>query len=103
MRQLELSPLIAPGAEVCDLEGHRVGTVARVHRAPPDRPAAQGDGAPPEEVVEVKGGFLGLKHLYLPVSAVLDVDRDAVMLGLRKSELEHGDWGRRPVHLDGTG
>ena len=103
MRQLELSPLIAPGAEVCDVEGHKVGTVARVHRAPPDRPGAQEDGATREDVVEVRGGFLGLRHLYVPVSAVLDVGREGVMLGLRKSDLEHGDWCSRPTHLDGIG
>jgi len=103
MRQLELSGLIAPGAEVADVEGRKVGTVARVHRAPRDGSATGHDGVTREDVVEVKGGFLGLKHIYLPVSAVLDVGRDGVMLGLRKSDLEHGDWASRPAHLDRTG
>ena len=98
MRQLELRGLIAPGAAVCDLEGQRVGTVARVHPAPRARPAAA-DGAT-EEVVELRTGFLGRKHVYLPVSAVLDVDRDGVILGLRRSDLDRGAWGDRPAHLE---
>jgi hypothetical protein len=98
MRQLELRGRIPPGAAVCDLEGHRVGTVARVHGAARARPAA-GAGAA-EEVVELRAGFLGRRHLYVPLNAVLDVDRDGVILGLRKSELEAGDWGTRPAHLD---
>jgi len=98
MRQLELRGLIAPGAAVCDLEGHRVGTVARVHAAARARPAV-GDGAA-QDVVELRVGFLGRRHLYVPVSAVLDVDRDGVILGLRRSELESGAWGHRPARLD---
>ena len=98
MRQLELKGLIPPGAEVCDLEGHRVGTVARVHAGARAQPTA-GDGAV-EDVVELKVGFLGRKHLYVPLSVVLDVDRGGVMLCLRKSDLDHGDWRTRPAHLD---
>src|SRR5262245_43569095 len=100
MRQLELRGLIAPGAGVCDVEGQRVGTVARVHAAARTRPRV---GVAAEEVVELKVGFLGRRHLYVPVSAVLDVDRHGVILGLRKSDLERGDWGTRPTHLDGVG
>jgi hypothetical protein len=98
MRQLELRGLIAPGAEVCDVEGNRVGTVARVHGARRARPATGDDVA--EDVVELKAGFLGRTHLYVPVSAVLDVDRGGVMLALRKRDLEHGDWSSRPANLD---
>jgi len=102
MRQLELRVLIAPGAEVCDLAGHRVGTVARVHRAARARPGAA-DGPAAEDVVELKTGFLGRRHVYLPVSAVLDVDRNGVMLGLRKGDLEQSGWATRPAHLDDVG
>jgi hypothetical protein len=98
MRQLELKGLIPPGAEVCDLEGRRVGTVARVHAAARAQSTA-GEGAA-EDMVELKVGFLGRKHLYVPVSAVLDVDREGVMLCLRKRDLDHSDWRTRPAHLD---
>jgi hypothetical protein len=102
MRKLELRGLIAPGAEVCDLEGEHVGTVARVHAA--NRvPPVVGGGDAAEDVVEVRAGFLGRKHLYVPVSAVLDAGRDGVMLGLRKRELDRRDWGTRPAYLDQAG
>jgi hypothetical protein len=61
---------IAPGMDVCDVSGEKVGTVARV-----------GD------VVEVKTGPFGLgTHLYVPQSAVDAVTDAGLILKHAKHE-----------------
>ena len=78
-RTLDLA-LIAPGMDVCDLDGERIGTVVRVRRGS----TAHGD------VVEVKTGFLGLgKHLYLPVGAIQNRTEGCLFLWETRAALEH--------------
>lgn len=62
---------IAPGLDVCDVSGEKVGTVARVR----------------SEVIEVKTGLFGLgKHLYVPPNAVDGVTDAGVILKHPKHE-----------------
>ena len=75
---------IAPGMDVCDVSGEKVGTVTRVYR----------------EVVEVKTGPLGLgKHLYVPPSAVDGVTEAGVMLRHAKQEFHDVGLDARPAQL----
>jgi hypothetical protein len=102
LRKSELTALIAPDVDVCDVDGAKIGTVARVHDAAAGGAAGAGETTR-EDVVEVRAGLLGLRHLYIPVSAVQDVTGDGVFLALRKSELEHGVWQTRPSWLSDLG
>src|SRR5258708_14370682 len=62
---------IAPGLDVCDVSGEKVGTVARVD----------------SEVIEVKTGLFGLgKHLYVPPNEVDGVTDAGVILKHPKHE-----------------
>lgn len=82
---------IHPDMEVCDINGDKVGTVARLHRPV----APQG-----EEVVEVKTGLLGLgTHYYVPVSAVQDATPSCVFLANPKADFEGLGWHQRPRSL----
>src|SRR5215208_7077175 len=66
-----------PGMDVCDMNGDKVGSVARVYRHEMAAVAAGagpgGGGSLPEaptsnEILEVKTGFLGLgRRLYVPL------------------------------------
>ncbi|HEV8635939.1 MAG TPA: DUF2171 domain-containing protein [Chloroflexota bacterium] len=102
LRKTEFAALIAPDMPVCDVDGAKIGTVARVHDAATGGATGAGE-ATREDVVEVKAGFLGLRHLYIPVSAVQDVSGDGVFLAVRNSELAHGDWQTRPSWLSDLG
>ena len=100
---------IEPDMDVCDINGDKLGTVARVYRHEVSavtgtdaatRPAAEAS-PPREEVIEVKSGFLGLgKHLYVPMSAVQDVTQGGVFLSLSKDEAESRGWDNKPAYLD---
>ena len=71
---------IAPGMDVCDVSGEKVGTVARV-----------------DDVVEVKTGLFGLgTHLYVPQSAVDDVTDAGVILKYPKQEFHDVGLDARP-------
>jgi hypothetical protein len=75
---------IAPGMDVCDVSGEKVGTVARV----------QG------ELVEVKTGPFGLgKHLYVTPSAVDGVTEAGVILRHAKQEFHDVGLDARPTNL----
>jgi hypothetical protein len=72
---------IAPGMDVCDVSGEKVGTVTRVHR-----PAVTA------EVFEVKTGPFGLgKHLYVPADEVEAVTEAGLIL--RRAKQEFHDFG----------
>jgi hypothetical protein len=90
------------GGDVCDINGDKVGTVAHVHRYADALVGAGGAGAaPPEEILEVKTGFLGLgSHLYIPLSAIGDVIKDCVYISKSKDEFEALGWHDKPAHLD---
>ena len=69
----EFARQIAPGIDVCDVSGEKVGTVARV-----------GD------IVEVKTGLFGLgKHLYVPPGAIDGVTDAGVILKHGKHEFHN--------------
>ena len=86
-----LGPL-KPGMEVCDVDGARIGTVARLHEAAIGGAAGAGE-ATREDVVEVRAGFLGLRHLYIPISGVQDVQitlRDDFTMTISPSTVRAG-------------
>jgi len=77
---------IAPGMDVCDVSGEKVGTVAHVHR----------------EVFEVKTGPFGLgKHLYVPPNEVDSVTEAGVILRHPKHEFHDVGLDARPEKLTG--
>jgi len=84
--------------DVCDVGGQKVGSVAVLHRfsEPPDPATA----SPPEEILEVKTGLLGLgKHLYVPMSAVQEVLPESVFLSRPKEEFESLGYYEKPAQL----
>ncbi|SRR6266536_396784 len=93
-----VSKPIVSGMDVCDVSGGKIGSVAVVHRfGPPSDPAAP---SPPEEILEVKTGLLGLgKHLYVPMSAVQEVFTESVFLARPKEEFESLGYYEKPAHL----
>ena len=93
---------IEPGMEVCDANGDKVGTVARVHRHATLLRGTAEAPAPEErdEVVEVKTGLLGLgAHYYVPLSAVRDATEGCLLLSEPKADFEGLGWHRRPADL----
>jgi len=77
---------VAPGLDVCDVSGEKVGTVARVY----------------SEAIEVKTGPLGLgKHLYVPPDAVDAVTEAGVILRHAKQEFHTVGLDARPDQLTG--
>src|SRR5262245_24795051 len=93
VRELEFAGRIAPGMDVCDLSGEKIGTVANVH----DRPGA----VPGNRVIEVKTGFLGLgTHWWIPLSAVHDMTAGCIFLGVGKDAPETRTWHERPADLE---
>lgn len=97
---------IEPGFDVCDLDGEKVGSVAYIYRhdlavVGSDVGVPPAGGVPPDEVLEVKTGFMGLgSHLYVPLSAVEDVTQGGVLVSKRKDEFESLGWHNKPVYLD---
>ena len=80
---------IAPGMDVCDVSGEKVGTVARVHRQ-----------MATSEVVEVKTGLFGLgKHLYVPAEEVDGVTEAGLILKHAKHEFHEVGLDARPDDL----
>src|SRR5205085_3011250 len=80
---------ILPGQDLCDMNGDKVGSVARVYR---EDDAMMSAGQPVhEEVIEVKTGIFGLgEKLYVPVSAVDDATEDAVLVAKPREAFEAG-------------
>jgi hypothetical protein len=98
-----------PDMDVCDRDGRKIGTLARVYRDEFAN-AMVAAGVAPGEVVgtrpsrpgilEVKTGPLGLgEHLYIPIDAIRDVSEAGVFLAQRKHELA-AEWHREPDFLD---
>ena len=91
--QPELGP-VATAMEVCDVEGNKIGTVARLYRrrAREDGPAGQPDRP---EILEVKTGLFGWgEHLYIPLSAVADATSHSLYLSRPKRELDQA-WRKK--------
>jgi len=75
---------VAPGLDVCDVSGEKVGSVARVHN----------------EVIEVKTGLFGLgKHLYVPPDAIDDITDAGLVLRHPKQEFHNVGLDVRPDGL----
>src|SRR5438876_2747452 len=95
---------IQPDMDVCDVNGDKIGTVARVYRCDVAAvsTAAAGDTRPPrQEVVEVKTGFLGLgKHLFIPVDDIRDATEGCLFVSYARNELDHLNYDRKPDYLD---
>ena len=85
---------VAPGQELCDVNGEKVGTIARVYRE--DVSPTEGASPVQDEVVEVKTGFMGLgQKLYVPVSAIAETTEAAVFVDKPADEFD-GEWRRKP-------
>ena len=80
---------IAPGMDVCDVSGEKVGTVARLHHPPSAH-----------EVIEVKTGMFGLgQHLYVPSEEVDAVTDAGVILRHAKQQFHEVGLDARPEEL----
>jgi len=89
---------IVPGQDLCDINGDKVGRVARVYR----EDAAMLGHARPEhdEIIEVKTGLFGLgEKLYVPVDEVDDAIENAVFVHKSRDQFDPA-WYQRPDHLD---
>jgi hypothetical protein len=85
---------IVPGLDVCDMEGAKVGTVARVLRE--DVSVVD---APDDDIVEVKTGPFGLGHrLYVPVGAIDNATTAALFVRASHDEMEKS-WTKKPDYL----
>jgi hypothetical protein len=95
---------LEPGMDVCDADGDKFGSIARVYR---HEMATVGSGSagvatmPHEDIVEVKTGLFGLgKHLYVPFSAIQDVTSGCVFVHLNKDQIHDQGWEEKPDYLD---
>ncbi len=94
---------LEPGMDVCDVDGNKFGSIARIYRHEMAAVAtSSGVGAMPhEEVIEVKTGLLGLgKHLYIPFSAIQDVTSGCVFVNQPKNRVEDQGWDVKPDYID---
>ena len=95
---------LEPHMDVCDSNGDKVGSIARVYRYDL---ATIGGGTtapaslPHEEIMEVKTGLLGLgHHYYVPLSAIEDVTEGGVVLNVTRGQLDQHGWGEKPAYFD---
>ncbi len=99
--QARLIDRLRPDMDVCDVDGAKVGTLARIHRL---ALAGGGEGAASpwrDHIVEVKGGFLGLgARYYIPLTAVVGVTADCAFLDRAKDALEQLGWREKPPYID---
>jgi hypothetical protein len=97
-----------PGMDVCDMNGDKIGSVARVYRhemaavhAGESTPGSSLPESSYDEIMEVKTGFLGLgRHLYVPMRDIQEVTQGCVFLGQSKEDIDNLDWTTRPDYLD---
>jgi hypothetical protein len=97
---------IQPGMDVCDAQGGKVGSVARVHRYDVAEigittTVATRPRVPDlDEILEVKTGPLGLGgHLYVPLRMIEEVASDCITLSVSKRDDEVKRWKARPNYL----
>lgn len=94
----QLSRPIVSGMDVCDVSGDKIGSVARSHRVS-GRPDPV-TGSVPDEVLEVKTGFLGFgKRLFVPMSVVQEVLAESVFLARSRGELKSLGYHEKPAYL----
>lgn len=98
---------IHPGMDVCDRDGEKIGTVHQVFpqsmtRAATAGAAALAPGLPSStSVFQVDTGLLGLKHYYVPFSAINDIANDCIFVNAAKDDLGGTGWESRPDWLTG--
>ena len=79
---------ITSAMDVCDVEGEKIGTVARLYRHEPDDGAADSQSDRPE-IVELKTGPSGWgEHLYIRLNAVQHVTQRSLFLSRHKRDLD---------------
>ena len=95
---------LEPGMDVCDINGDKIGTLARVYRHQLAGVESGSGGvatAPMEEILEMKTGLLGLgKHYFVPFSAIEDVTTGCVFLKQPKDAMHQQGWEQRPDYLE---
>ena len=95
---------IVKGVVVLDRGGSKVGTVERAYRYSPVAMSAGGgaEQLPPDEIVEVKTGFLGLgKRMFVPIGAIEEVSGGNLFLSKSSNEIDNADdWHERLSYLD---
>jgi len=74
---------LQPGWDVVTNDGHRLGTVREVG----------------QHFVEVSGGFLS-SVLFVPSSAIANVENETVYLNLAQGEIDATGWGQPPRSSD---
>jgi hypothetical protein len=92
---------LEPGMDVCDLNGDKVGTIARVYRHDLAADTSAVATLPREDVLEVKTGLLGLgKHYFVPFDAIQDVTTGCIFVKEPKERIDDMGWEVRPDYLD---
>jgi hypothetical protein len=102
MQERDLSR-IEPDRDVCEINGDKLGTVARVYRHDVAVVGAAISAMRQlrEEVVEVKSGPLGLgTHYYIPMSAIHHVTTGSVFVDRPREEIDQTDWQTEPAYLE---
>lgn len=74
---------LKPGWDVLTNDGHRLGTVREVG----------------QHFVEVSGGLFS-SALYVPASAIGNVENETVYLNLAQGEVDSTGWSKRPRSSD---
>jgi hypothetical protein len=89
---------IQPGMDVCDVGGDKIGRIGQIHRF--SELSDPADEHVPDEVMEVKTGFLGLgKHLYVPLTDIQEVLPESVFLTRPKEDFASIGYYAKPAHL----
>src|SRR6266576_6225725 len=96
---------LEPGMDVCDVDGHKFGTIERAFRhelASADMSETGAVGTMTrEDILQVKTGLLGFgKHYYIPFSAIQDVTSGCVFVDQSKNHIDELGWDVRPDYLD---
>ena len=91
---------LAPGMDVSDVGGDKVGSVAHVYRF---ENLPEGQAPPGEEFFEVKSGLFGLgHHYYFPMSAVQEIVGECVFVSKSKEQFDSLGWDKKPSYFDAT-
>ena len=98
---------LAPDMDVCDIDGERIGKLARVYRdefatalaAVATATDDSGDQPRRPAVMEVKSGLLGLGRAYIPISAIEDTTERCVFVSKKRGD-RVDEWRHKPDYLD---
>ena len=98
---------LAPEMDVCDIDGEKIGKLARVYRdefataLAAVATATDDSGGQPRRpgVMEVKSGLLGLGRLYIPISEIQDTTDKCVFVAKKRGD-RVDEWRHKPDYLD---